>query len=131
MLKAHYYYDGLNRLEREDNGYIGKTVVYEYNSGGDILSRTEYALTYSETLGEVTNVIEYRYDDLNHLNGVTLYDETDIIGYDTLGRTQSISSTYNSQIHKTKSQAVTSRLSREITACLLYNNSVDILLTSI
>ena len=85
VLKAHYYYDGLNRLAREDNGYIGKTIVYEYNSGGDILSRTEYALTNSETLGEAVNVIEYRYDDLNHLNGVTLYDETDIIGYDTLG----------------------------------------------
>lgn len=76
---------GLNRLVREDNGYIGKTVVYEYNSGGDILSRSEYALTNSETLGEATNVIEYRYDDLNHLNGVTLYDETEIISYDTLG----------------------------------------------
>lgn len=83
--KVKYYYDGLNRLVREDNGYIDKTVIYSYDSCGDILSKTEYALTSSETLGTSVDTINYAYTDSNFKNGVTLYDGTDSIVYDANG----------------------------------------------
>ena len=34
--KAKYYYDELNRLIREDNAWLGKTIVYTYDKGGNI-----------------------------------------------------------------------------------------------
>ena len=83
--KVKYYYDGLNRLVREDNGYIDKTVVYGYDKCGDILSKTEYALTSSETLGTPVDTINYAYTNSNFKNGVTLYDGTDTIEYDENG----------------------------------------------
>lgn len=52
-----YYYDGLNRLVREDNNYIDKTITYCYDKCGDILSKSEYALTSAETLGEPVNAV--------------------------------------------------------------------------
>ncbi len=70
---------------REDNGYIDKTVIYSYDNCGDILSKTEYALTSSETLGTPVDTINYAYTDSNFKNGVTLYDGTDSIVYDANG----------------------------------------------
>lgn len=75
----------MNRLVREDNGYIDKTVVYGYDKCGDILSKTEYALTSSETLGTPVDTINYAYTNSNFKNGVTLYDGTDTIEYDENG----------------------------------------------
>ena len=83
--KVKYYYDCLNRLVREDNGYIDKTVVYSYDICGDILAKTEYALTSDETLGTSTDTISYAYSDSVFKNGVTLYDGTDSIIYDANG----------------------------------------------
>lgn len=33
--KVRYYYDGLNRLVREDNNYIDKTITYCYDNCGE------------------------------------------------------------------------------------------------
>ena len=55
--RVRYYYDGLNRLVREDNNYIDKTITYCYDKCGDILSKFEYALTSAETLGEPVNAV--------------------------------------------------------------------------
>lgn len=42
---AKYAYDGLNRLVREDNKPLNKTVVYTYDNCGNITERCEYAYT--------------------------------------------------------------------------------------
>ena len=41
---TRYYYDGLNQLIREDNAWLDKTIVYEYDLGGNIQSVSEYEL---------------------------------------------------------------------------------------
>lgn len=82
--KVRYYYDGLNRLVREDNNYIDKTITYCYDKCGDILSKSEYALTSAETLGEPVNTVTYSYTDANFKNAVTQYGD-DAIVYDASG----------------------------------------------
>lgn len=82
--KVRYYYDGLNRLVREDNNYIDKTITYCYDKCGDILSKSEYALTSAETLGEPVNTVIYSYTDANFKNAVTQYGD-DVIVYDASG----------------------------------------------
>ena len=79
-----YYYDGLNRLVREDNNYIDKTITYCYDKCGDILSKSEYTLTSAETLGEPVNTVTYSYTDANFKNAVTQYGD-DAIVYDASG----------------------------------------------
>ena len=59
-LVARYKYDGLNRLIREDNVKFG-TVTYRYDAAGNILSKTQYAYTLKDELGEVVNEYEYSY----------------------------------------------------------------------
>ena len=82
--RVRYYYDGLNRLVREDNNYIDKTITYCYDKCGDILSKSEYALTSAETLGEPVNTVIYSYTDANFKNAVTQYGD-DVIVYDASG----------------------------------------------
>lgn len=59
-LVARYTYDGLNRLIREDNARFG-TVIYRYDAAGNILSKTHYAFTLKDELGEIVNEYEYSY----------------------------------------------------------------------
>ncbi len=40
-----YQYDELNRLTREDNQVLNKTVTYSYDLGGNLVSEKEYAYT--------------------------------------------------------------------------------------
>ena len=82
--RVRYYYDGLNRLVRKDNNYIDKTITYCYDKCGDILSKSEYALTSAETLGEPVNTVTYSYTDANFKNAVTQYGD-DVIVYDASG----------------------------------------------
>ena len=82
--RVRYYYDGLNRLVREDNNYIDKTITYCYDKCGDILSKSEYVLTSAETLGEPINTVTYSYTDANFKNAVTQYGD-DVIVYDASG----------------------------------------------
>ena len=40
-----YTYDGLNRLTRENNELLGKTVTYYYDEGGNLREEREYDYT--------------------------------------------------------------------------------------
>lgn len=53
---VRYYYDGLNRLRREDNYTVRKTTVLDYDEGGNIIFKKEYALTTDLNLGNPTRV---------------------------------------------------------------------------
>jgi len=72
-----YTYDGLNQLTRENNQAAGKTWVYTYDAGGNILTKKEYAYT-TGTVGTAVSTVTYGYNDskgwkdlLTSYNGVT------------------------------------------------------------
>ena len=50
-LFARYKYDSLNRLIREDNKGLNKTLIYTYDANGNIVERCEYAYTNKATDG--------------------------------------------------------------------------------
>ena len=65
---------------REDNYYSGKTYIWTYDKGGNILTKSEYAYT-TGTLGEPLNTVNYSYgnsdwkDLLTEYNGIAIsYD---------------------------------------------------------
>ena len=86
-LAARYFYDGLNRLVRQDDINFG-TVTYKYDHAGNITCKTTYALTFDEALGTPVETQEYTYrqrgwqDQLANLNGQSF--EYDAIGNSTL-----------------------------------------------
>src|SRR5699024_10632586 len=51
----------LGQLTRENNRYLNATIVYAYDGGGNLTSRTIYPYTTGE-LGEATDTITYTYD---------------------------------------------------------------------
>lgn len=57
-----YTYDKLNRLTRENNKDIDKTIIWSYDIGGNITSRKEYAYG-GASLGSPTATYTYTYDD--------------------------------------------------------------------
>ena len=78
-----YVYDSQNQLLRENNELAGKTWVWEYDTVGNILSRTEYAYT-TDTLGEPLDTVSYTYGDSEWGDLLTAYDG-DTITYDAIG----------------------------------------------
>lgn len=86
-LAARYFYDGLNRLVRQDDINFG-TVICKYAHAGNITCKTTYALTFDETLGTPAETQEYTYrqhgwqDQLVKLNGQSF--EYDTVGNPTL-----------------------------------------------
>lgn len=56
-----YYYDELNQLIRENNQNLNRTIVYNYDDGGNILSKVEYPFTTGSNLGAPIDNIEYEY----------------------------------------------------------------------
>ena len=60
--RAYYQYDQLGRLVRENNNAIDKTIIWSYDVGGNITSRTEYAYT-TGTVGAATATYTYTYGD--------------------------------------------------------------------
>ncbi len=74
-LIAKYYYDGLNRLKREDNHANGRTYVWDYDVGGNILFKKEYNICTDVNLGTCLNTKNYTYksegwrDRLDTFNG--------------------------------------------------------------
>lgn len=78
-----YKYDGLNRLERENNQQLNKTITYEYDSGGNIKNKKYYSYTTAANPTNPTQTISYNYDTtwkdkLVSYNGST-------ITYDAIG----------------------------------------------
>lgn len=84
VVKVNYYYDDLGRLAREDNAYINKTIVYAYDSNGNILSKTRYAFTLGDLTGENGTTITYVYQDDLHKDRLTSYNGQ-VITYDKVG----------------------------------------------
>ena len=81
--KISYIYDEQNQLIRENNALIGKTITYEYDFGGNILSKKEYAYS-TEALGEVLNEITYGYADENWKDKLTSFNG-ETFTYDAIG----------------------------------------------
>ena len=82
-LKESYTYDALGQLVRENSAEENKTIVYSYDSGGNILSKTEYAYT-EGVLGEPVNTAEYTYGDTGWKDLLTGYNGESIT-YDEIG----------------------------------------------
>ena len=78
-----YTYDELNEVTREDNQVLNKSIVYAYDAGGNLLSKTEYPYT-TGTLGTPTRTYNYSYGDSNWKDKLTSYDGNSIT-YDTIG----------------------------------------------
>ena len=76
-----YAYDRLHQLTRENNQAVGKTWVYTYDTGGNILTKKEYAYT-TGTPGTVQKTIYYSYgnsqwkDLLTSYNGKTILSDS-------------------------------------------------------
>lgn len=83
--KAKYYYDELNQLIREDNAWLGKTIAYTYDNGGNIQLVEEYTLTSGALDGlTATNSYSYLYGDSNWKDKLTSYNGNTIT-YDQIG----------------------------------------------
>ena len=101
-LVARYKYDSLNRLVREDNKPMNKTVLFTYDTAGNITERCEYAYTSKdgEELSELEcthHTYEYdgdrlmRYDDkpcMYDANGNMLAYCGRTATFDSMGRLQ-------------------------------------------
>lgn len=78
-----YRYNALQQLVRENNQAAGKTWLYTYDAGGNILTKKEYAYT-TGTVGTVQKTINYTYgnnqwkDLLTAYNGKTI--SSDAVG---------------------------------------------------
>ncbi|WLD94439.1 RHS repeat-associated core domain-containing protein [Alkalihalobacillus sp. AL-G] len=57
-----YEYNEANELIREDNSILNKTIVYQYDGGGNLLTKKIYAYTTAETPGTLLDTISYSYD---------------------------------------------------------------------
>lgn len=82
--ETRYSYDGLNRLVREDNPVFGKSYVYKYDSGGNILLKKTYAYSTNRILFSPT-YSEYGYDHRGYRDQLVSF-EGKAIQYDALGR---------------------------------------------
>ena len=86
LLTSRYTYDKLNRMVREDNKEMGKTIVFAYDVGGNILSRSEYGFT----LGSLAEkqpvcVMLYSYKANGWRDQMTAYNGEKCV-YDAMGR---------------------------------------------
>lgn len=83
--ETRYHYDSLNRLIREDNPLLDKTIVYKYDKRGNILLRKEYKYSLDNDLFDPLNVDTFLYkkDSLN--DQLIKYNDKNFI-YDDMGR---------------------------------------------
>ncbi len=61
-LIVSYTYDDLGQLESEINVDLGQKIIYTYDNGGNITSKSIYAYT-NGTVGALQNTINYTYDE--------------------------------------------------------------------
>ena len=80
-----YTYDKAGQLTRENNEPLGKTFVYAYDIGGNIVSKSEYEFTEETDLSSLTpnDTIAYGYDS-TWKDKLTSFDGTTIT-YDAMG----------------------------------------------
>ena len=81
-----YEYDELNRLIREDNRLLNKTIIYKYDRAGNILLKKNYSYNLNNILPSTRPRIinEYIYDCDNR-DRLISYDGK-LIHYDKMGR---------------------------------------------
>ena len=82
-LTTTYAYDALGQLIRVNDPHENATWVYNYDRGGNILSKMKYAYT-TGTLGTAVETIPYAYGDANWKDKLTAYNGT-AITYDAIG----------------------------------------------
>ena len=82
-LTTTYAYDALRQLIRVNDPHENATWVYNYDRGGNILSKMKYAYT-TGTLGAAVETIPYVYGDTNWKDKLTAYNGT-AITYDAIG----------------------------------------------
>ena len=84
-LTTSYEYDSLSRLTRENNKKLGKTTTFEYDAGGNIVRKFEYAYTLKNTdeLSDGT-IIPYAYPSAGWKDQLASYNNESIV-YDKLG----------------------------------------------
>ena len=75
-------YDALGQLIRVNDPNDG-TWTYEYDCGGNILNKKQYAYT-TGTLGTVQQIVSYAYGDADWKDKLTRYNGVDI-AYDAIG----------------------------------------------
>ena len=81
-----YIYDAYSRLIRENNSLLNKTITYDYDDGGNIISKIEYAFTTSQTLSNPTAAHSYSYYDSTYPNRLKSFGiQTDNNTYDNVG----------------------------------------------
>ncbi|MBQ3519336.1 MAG: DNRLRE domain-containing protein [Clostridia bacterium] len=78
-----YEYDKLNRLVRENDELLDQTVVYAYDNGGNILTKTYYDYTTDE-IGTLKDTVTYTYDSV-WKDKLLTYDGGTTITYDEIG----------------------------------------------
>ena len=84
--KNRYEYDELNRLIREDNRLLNKTVVYKYDKAGNILLKKNYDYSLNDITPSIKprSLNEYIYDCDNR-DRLISYDGK-LFEYDDMGR---------------------------------------------
>ena len=80
---SSYEYDEAGQLVRENNALIDKTIVCEYDSGGNITKKSEYEFSETAELGTAENIINYSYDS-TWKDKMVFYGNTGI-SYDVTG----------------------------------------------
>ena len=79
-----YVYDKLNQLTRENNSATNTTTLYNYDAGGNILSKKEYDYTLSDFLPMVPRD-EYRYTYDGAWKDLLVNYNGEYITYDAIG----------------------------------------------
>ena len=84
--KVTYEYDSLSQLSRENNLYLNKTIVYNYDNAGNITSKVVYPYTTQEDLSSLQpeQTVSYGYDDTEWHDLLTSFDNQPIT-YDEIG----------------------------------------------
>ena len=82
--KITYEYDGLGQLIRENNQYVNKTYMYNYDKGGNITAVRTYSYTTGEISGAPNGIATYTYGDSTWKDKLTSYNGT-AITYDSIG----------------------------------------------
>ena len=86
LLTSRYAYDKLNRMVREDNKEMGKTIVFAYDVGGNILSKSEYGFTLGSLAEkQPVSVMLYSYKANGWRDQMTAYNGEKCV-YDAMGR---------------------------------------------
>ena len=83
-IETTYAYDALGQLIRVNDPHENATWVYNYDRGGNITSKVQYAYVTTSTLGTPVDTISYTYGDSNWKDKLTSFNGQTIT-YDAIG----------------------------------------------